>query len=275
MMALQIMTLIDLFSGIGGFSLAAHWAGIETVQFVEYDQYCQKVLEKNFKGVPIHGDIKTFKGRPGTADIISGGFPCQPFSVAGKRRGAADDRALWPEMFRVIQEVRPAWVLGENVAGIINLELDRVLSDLESVNYETQAFVIPACAVDANHRRNRVWILANSNGLRMEGERTKQPTTGFSGKSKAVANSERYRLQGERKKYDNARQIGLCRGKTEREENKWPAEPGVGRVANGVPNRVDRLKGLGNAIVPQVAYQIFKCIVEVEKKKEREGNKHK
>lgn len=251
------MKLLDLFSGIGGFSLSASWAGIETVQFVEYDTYCQKVLNKNFPGVPIHGDIKTFKGRAGAADIISGGFPCQPFSCAGKQRGAEDDRALWPEMFRIIKEVRPSWVLGENVTGIISMELDNVLFDLESEGYETQTFVIPACAVDAKHRRNRVWIVANSNGKRLEGQRAEQQTTGIVGESKDVANTT-----GEQRKRNRGTRTGRKRFT---DYGRWSIEPDVGRVANGVSNRVHRIKGLGNAIVPQVAYQIFKAITEVER----------
>jgi len=268
------MRLLDLFSGIGGFSLAASWAGITPIQFVEFDSYCQKVLNKNFSGVPIHGDIKTFKGQKGSADIISGGFPCQPFSVAGEKRGAEDDRALWPEMFRVIKEVRPDWVLGENVAGIVNMELDNVLSDLESEDYETQAFIIPACAVDAPHRRNRVWIVANAGcestrpkerGTRGEqidskkkGERP-EARNRFTNSGQDVCNSERERLEAG-KGTQGQRPQPAASG-----SYRWAAEPDVGRVAYGIPRRVDRLKGLGNAIVPQVAYQIFKSIIEVEK----------
>jgi len=225
------MRMLDLFSGIGGFSLAASWAGIKTVQFVENDKYCQRVLAKNFKGVPIHDDIKTFKGQPGTADIVSGGFPCQPFSVAGQRRGTEDDRALWPEMFRIIQEVQPAWVLGENVAGIVSLELDNVLSDLEDEGYETQAFIIPACAVGAPHRRDRVWIVANSTGI-----------------------GGNWWMAGPRK------EAGRWAHTQVERRSRWPAEPAVGRVAHGVSGRVDRLKGLGNAPVPQVAYEILRTI---------------
>jgi DNA (cytosine-5)-methyltransferase 1 len=262
------MKLLDLFSGIGGFSLAASWAGIETVQFVEFDGYCQKVLNKNFPGVPIHGDIKTFKVVRGSADIISGGFPCQPFSVAGKQRGTEDDRALWPEMFRIIKEVRPTWVLGENVTGIVNMELDNVLANLESEGYETQTFIIPACAVNAKHRRNRVWIVGNSNSVRMEGTRTKQQTTRISGRGENVADTNTKRVQRRtitgsvKESRKNSNQFFERRSKT---NSVWPAEPNVGRVAHGVPGRVDRLKGLGNAIVPQVAYEIFRSIVLIEK----------
>ena len=159
------MKHLDLFSGIGGFALAARWAGIETVQFVEIEPFAQKVLNKNFPNIPIHDDIKTFKADEFSGiGIITGGYPCQPFSQAGQRRGEKDDRHLWPEMFRVIREARPDWVLAENVAGHVSMGLDDVLDDLESEDYTTQSIVIPACAKDARHRRDRVWIVAYANG---------------------------------------------------------------------------------------------------------------
>ena len=169
------LRMLDLFSGIGGISLAAEWAGIETVAFCEIEPFCQKVLRKHWPHVPIYDDVRALtKARLdadgiGTIDIIAGGYPCQPFSVAGKRRGAEDDRHLWPEMFRIIAEIRPRWVIGENVAGHVNLGLDDVLSDLESIGYTAQAFVIPACAVGAPHRRDRVFIVAYSDGKRHNG----------------------------------------------------------------------------------------------------------
>ena len=156
------MRVLDLFSGIGGFSLGLEAAGMETVAFCERDPFCQAVLHKHWPNTPIHSDITELDGYEykGTVELVCGGFPCQPFSVAGNRRGAEDDRALWPEMLRVIREVQPTWVIGENVTGIIAMELDTVLSDLESEGYACQAFVIPACAVDAQHRRDRVWVVA-------------------------------------------------------------------------------------------------------------------
>jgi len=166
--------MLDLFSGIGGFSLAATvvWDNkLEIVSFVENDVFCQKVLNKHWPNVPIHDDIKTFKGDCyfETIDLLTGGFPCQPFSIAGKRGGREDDRYLWPEMLRVISEVRPTWVLAENVAGIVNLALDQVCSDLEGEGYEVQSFIIPACAVNAPHRRDRVWIVGYCNQEGLEG----------------------------------------------------------------------------------------------------------
>ena len=164
-----MMTHLSLFSGIGGLDLAAEAAGFVTVGQCEWAEYPTKVLEKHWPDVPRWRDIRTLTGesfheRTGlrTVDVISGGFPCQPFSVAGKQRAKEDDRYLWPEMCRVISEIRPTWVLGENVPGIINLALDTVLSDLENIGYEGQAFVIPACGVDAPHKRERVCIVAYS-----------------------------------------------------------------------------------------------------------------
>lgn len=128
---------------------------------VEIDPFCRRVLEKHWPHVPKYGDIREVKGSElEPVDLVAGGFPCQPFSYAGKRRGKEDDRYLWPEMLRIIKALKPRWVLGENVAGIVNLALDTVLSDLEGEGYETAMFIIPACAVGAPHRRDRVWIVA-------------------------------------------------------------------------------------------------------------------
>lgn len=277
-------THLDLFSGIGGFALAAQWAGFRTIGFCEIDKYCQKVLAKNFladaefdgcnwlskrRGVAwrdvnrrlpqferrdlapaLIRDIRELKGQQFSGiSLITGGFPCQPFSVAGKRRGKEDDRHLWPEMLRVITEARPAWVLGENVAGIINMELDSVLSDLEAIGYATRTFAIPACAVDARHRRMRIWIV---------GRRTDDI-------SASDSNSTVNRLEAVsddsvlcEQTADSRNPGHLCSICVPPE--RWLPEPCVGRVAHGVSSRVDRLRGLGNAIVPQVAYQILKEI---------------
>ena len=161
------LKLLDLFSGIGGFSLGLESTGqFETIAFVEKDEFCQKVLKKNFNNIPIESEVRNVKGDRYAADIITGGFPCQPFSVAGKRKGTADDRYLWDETIRVIRECKPRWFIGENVEGIINIQegvvLRQVCDDLEKEGFEVQCLVIPASGIGAWHQRKRVWILAYS-----------------------------------------------------------------------------------------------------------------
>ena len=172
------MTLrhLDLFSGIGGFSLGLESAGlVETVAFCDFDKYCKKILNKNWPQVPVYDNVKELNydrlksdgiisGEKGI-DIITGGYPCQPFSVAGKQKGEQDPRHVWPEMFRLIQELRPSWVIGENVAGHIKLGLDTVLENLESEGYSSRTFSISASSVGAVHQRERIWIVAHSNEL--------------------------------------------------------------------------------------------------------------
>jgi len=156
--------IVDLFSGIGGFSYAAEQivGGFETVAFVERDEYCQKVLRKHWQDVPIYNDIRSFNGKEyKDADIVVGGFPCQPWSVAGSQRGSEDDRDLWHEMVRVIEDIRPRWVIGENVSGFVTMPmgLRRSLIDLESIGYKAIPYLIPAAACDAKHRRMRCWVV--------------------------------------------------------------------------------------------------------------------
>jgi len=167
--------VLDLFSGIGGFSLGLEAAGaFRTVAFCEREPFCQAVLQKHWPDTPIYDDVRTIDtDRLGRVDLICGGFPCQPWSAAGQQRGAEDDRDLWPVMASLVEDIRPRWVIGENVRGFVNepLGLQRSLSDLESIGYSAVPFVIPACAVDAPHRRDRVWIIAAQNDADSDGER--------------------------------------------------------------------------------------------------------
>lgn len=245
------MQHLDLFSGIGGFALACKWVGIETIGFVEIDKFCQKVLNKNFPGIPIIGDIKDVKENtfPRPVDLITGGFPCQPFSVAGKQRGKEDERYLWPAMLNIIKQYKPTWIVGENVAGIIDLALPEVLSDLEDAGYESQAFVIPACAINAPHKRDRVWITAHSksvNGNEYANESSREmPRQGLWGLQPGGCNL-----------FEDANVFNI--------NDREILESSICREDDGLPDRVDRLKGLGNAIVPQVAYVILRAIKEIE-----------
>ena len=162
------MRVLDLFSGIGGFSIGLEKAGFETVAFCEIEPYCRGVLERHWPDTPIYGDVKQLTGEQLRADgivpdVIVGGYPCQPFSVAGRQRGEEDPRHLWPEVHRLIRELRPRWVICENVSGHIKLGLDEVLATLEAEGYTVWPFIIPACGVDAPHKRDRVWIVAHAN----------------------------------------------------------------------------------------------------------------
>jgi len=302
-----VKTHLSLFSGIGGLDLAAEFAGFVTVGQCEWADYPTKILEKHWPDVPRWRDIRTLTGESfyektglRTVDIISGGFPCQPFSQAGKRRGKEDDRYLWPEMLRVVADLRPAWVVGENVAGIVTMALDQVLFDLEGIGYAAQPFVVPACAVDAPHRRDRVAIIAHRDGGRhiirsirresshavayrksigLQGKRTcweqiggtRPETSQLERRSDVYTerqglserNSERMGQPEEYKELESADSKAV-RGWDFGRRTEWPAEPNVGRVAHGVPNRVDRIKCLGNAVVPQQFYPFFKAIMDIE-----------
>jgi DNA (cytosine-5)-methyltransferase 1 len=385
---------LDLFSGIGGFSLGLESAGlVETVAFCDFDKYCQQVLNKNFPGVPVYGDVKELNHDKLKADginqidIITGGYPCQPFSVAGRKKGEEDPRHVWPEMFRLVQELRPTWVIGENVGGHIKLGLDTVLENLESEGYSARTFSISASSVGANHKRERVWIVGYStNNRRNESTSNSQTRRAFgqseeggmrqlertsdvensrrsigreqssrnsegigrwsfetsewstdtnqiarsSEGAETMANSTSERLEGEfRSKLqgtgegltdgsetinsdvadsDEMQRQLLCGQQSEQRQETfegtsngsgtpcedcdatnsdcprlkeqrrsftteekheasqcgrwWDVEPDVGRVAHGVPKRVDRLKCLGNSVVPQIPYVIGLAIKE-------------
>ena len=253
--------------------------GWQTVQFVEIDEFCQSVLRKNFPGVAIHGDLRTFERNEshGAIGILTAGYPCQPFSMAGRRRGQDDDRHLWPQVFRIIDQCRPNWVLCENVAGHITMGLDTVLSDLESAGYSSRALVIPACAANAPHRRDRVWIIANAHDNGREEQRRARND------EPEYATAERRRGDagdtddGTRRRPftgNSFRQAerGFCRGNDGFSgwvdaDRVWQTPPlsYETREEARASQRVNRLKALGNAIVPQVAFQIFQAIAEAEK----------
>lgn len=350
------MRMLDLFSGIGGISLAADWAEIETVAFCEIEPFCQKVLKKHWPDVPIIADVKDVTkqslidldvidhGGTRTIDIVCAGYPCQPFSVAGKREGEGDDRHLWPEVIRIIEELRPRWFVGENVAGHITMGLDQVLSDLGRANYTCQSFLIPAAAVGTPHRRDRVFIVGYTehhghaaptirgsinpaSNWEQEGQNQAGESSGTSrsGNDEVMANPDCQRESqssgdikesGERAFYSgqvvahsygkglqrtsNSGEVGrggeecveqfvrcdqsqtsrqsqsgmggMLDGLSDRLDGyRWPA--GLGqeqhdweppRVITGVKHRAPRLKGLGNAVVPQQIYPILVAIKQID-----------
>lgn len=325
------MRVLDLFSGIGGFSLGLERAGMTTAAFCEIEEFPRAVLAKHWPDVPIYDDVRTLtadrlaRDGVGRIDLVCGGYPCQPFSHAGKRAGAADDRHLWPEMRRVVGEVRPAWVVAENVAGHISMGLDQVLADLEADGYAGRAIVVPAAAVDAPHIRQRVWIVARDRDrdrepacavdAEMEGMPShvgdtngadgERGTRGVSGAQAAVYRAgefdgciaERPQHAGEGRGaraladadlagLEGRHGAGVRERRAERafgtggsplpgtdrqpprratesrgQRRQWCPEPAVGRVAHGVPARVDRLRALGNAVVPQVVEEIGRAIM--------------
>lgn len=244
-----MLKVLDLFSGIGGFSLGLErTGGFETVAFCEIEEYSQKVLAKNWPGVPIYNDVreltrdKLYEEGITEVSVLTGGYPCQPFSLAGNRRGENDDRHLWPEVARLIQEINPDWCIFENVFGHISLGLDQVLSDLEGLNYTAEVFVIPACAVGASHRRDRVWIIA-------------YPNSGSIQKcfKKPGIPSEKGRSFDE---YDFL--PGITR------PARWESPPASFRASDGLPGWVDRVRALGNAVVPQIPEMIGRAILQHE-----------
>ena len=304
-----MLTYGSLFSGVGGFDLGFDRAGMRCEWQVEIDDYARRVLKKHWPDVPKHKDVRNV-GRKNLkpVDVICGGFPCQPHSLAGKQKGAADDRHIWPEYFRIVTELNPAFVVGENVPGLIHTELDNIISDLEGAGYEVATFDIPACGVGANHRRHRLFIVAychgrglaqrgphkpiEGDGRQLDGNRNGSVPNGWrvaaTRQNGSVAFGEGHRLQGNRASWQQVAtsrrpeaeskrgQAALVNpnvvnrwagsGPPKREEatdsSWWAVEPGVGRVANGVPSRVDRLKCLGNAVVPQVAEFVGRMVVQ-------------
>ena len=289
----KMLRHFDVCSGIGGFSLGFRWAALsEPVAFCEIDPYCQKVLAKNFPNIPIFNDVKELvNDRPESTrtipdhDILTSGYPCQPFSVAGQRRGEEDERNIWRFVFEIVKRKHPTWCVFENVYGHIAMGLDQVLHDMESEGYSTQTFVVPACSLNAPHKRDRLWLVCNLADTKSEGlqgldkrsptistERDEITDIGTKGsRDKNVANTKcmgresrtsvREELAREEShgKFNNRSTDGSAQ---ERARSWWDVEPNVGRVAYGIPSRVDRLRGLGNAIVPQIAMQIGLSIKE-------------
>ena len=279
------MNVLDLFSGIGGFSLGLERAGFKTVAFCEVDKKCQAVLKKHWPDVPMFDDVSNLKGKDieEKIDVICGGFPCQDISLAGKGAGLAGKRSgLWSEFHRLIEEIRPKYAIIENVSALRSLGLDQVLRALSEIGYDAEWHCITAASVGAPHRRDRVWILAypNSAGWResnqeMERGSSKQSDSSSVQSSQDVSNANVTRLerwlsdgiansQGWEESSDGCtteRSVRWRRGRN----GEWTSEPDVGRVANGIPGRVDRLKQLGNAVVPQIPQLIGMAIMEREK----------
>ena len=382
---MTLLKHVDLCSGIGGFSLGFRMAQLSNpILFCDIEPWCRKILTQHWPDVPIYEDVKEIANDPERfiperPDILTAGYPCQPFSVAGRRKGEKDDRHIWPEIFSIIQSRRPTWTIFENVRGHITMGLDSVLADLEREGYSTRTFIVPAIGVDAPHKRDRVWIVSRnseeigmahtegnvSDGIRREadqesdrgnarmesecsrdrqfvprpsstmadsrcidqgGEEKSEWTSGDSsgcslgsdsrsesedglprtrtnladtesqqssssnnrGEPREVSQSEQIQSGGsggwsDVADTDGSRSSSRVSGSVSGQEGNsgefdhesdqctrgarqglWPTEPNVGRVADGIPNRVDRIKGLGNAIVPQIAYRIGLCIKEAE-----------
>jgi DNA (cytosine-5)-methyltransferase 1 len=301
-----MLTHASLFSGIGGFDLAAEWAGWENIFHCEWNPFGQKVLAHHFPNSKSYNDItKTnFTIHEGTVDVLTGGFPCQPYSTAGKRLGKADERHLFPEMLRAIKEIKPRWIIGENVRGLISwnegLVFEEVCADLESEGYEVQPFLIPAASVNAPHRRDRIWFIAYSNnkgrGARFReiqnenGEISQRNKNAeFSDASnRDVANTLCKGLQGGQdsnkwNEFDKERANNGFVIRTSCKDNKqysnfnfskFPTQSPICGGNDGIPRSMDgitfskwrneSIKAYGNAIVPQVALQIFKAINEFE-----------
>lgn len=258
----------SLFSGIGGFDLASEWMGWENIFHCEWNPFGQKILKYYWPNAKSYEDItKTdFSIHRGKIDILTGGFPCQPYSSAGKRLGKEDNRHLWPEMLRAIQEIKPKYIVGENVLGIVNwnggLVFDEIQVNLEDEGYETLPIILPACAVNAPHRRERTWFLAYPNNST---EKSSRKSCWFEGKrSKDINESKKRREQ--------TKQHHRCRHvlRNDSDWESWLAEPVIRSDNDGLSKRLDgitvdkwekeSIKAYGNAIVPQVAYQIFKSI---------------
>ena len=288
------LKLLDLFSGIGGFSLGLESTGqFETIAFVEKDEFCQKVLKKNFNNIPIESEVRNVKGDRYAADIVCGGFPCQPFSVAGKRKGTDDDRYLWDETIRIVRECKPRWFIGENVEGIINIQegvvLRQVCDDLEKEGFEVQCLVIPASGIGAWHQRKRVWIIAHSNS-----NRDRYEITGSNGEEKEIqrehrkknsttwkfirtdtnedvsnSNSKGSQGYGVSTNMETKQRQVSSKNSIEEQQTWWEAQSSLCRNVNGISyeldkDRANRIKSLGNSIVPLIARELGLAIIKAE-----------
>ena len=267
--------MLDLFSGIGGFSLGLERAGMRTVAFCEIEPFARRVLAKHWPDVPCYDDVRSLTAERLAADgisvdVICGGFPCQDISSAGKRAGLDGERSgLWSEIARLTGEIRPSHILVENVAALLGNGMGRVLGDLAALGYDAEWHCIPASAVGAPHRRDRVWLVAYPSRFQQgwQEQWSERERTGAGGKSIAVADAKCDGCDemvpsissGEIGK-KAASEIADCRITAGR--GWWLSEPDVGRVAHGVPARVDRLKGLGNAVVPQIPEIIGRAIMK-------------
>ena len=292
-----MLTVGSLFTGIGGLDLGLERAGMRVLWQVEIDDYCNKVLEKHWPGVRRYGDIKAIDwSEVEPVDLICGGFPCQPVSVAGARKGDEDERWLWPEFLRAVREVRPRYAFVENVPGLLSTDDGRlargVFGDLATIGYDAEWNIVSAADVGAPHLRKRVFIVAHAQSDLRSAPRNERPfALDWSNSSlenpRCLVGQEGAEIEdvlfgfieeghsrSQSPRSNNARSLadtdgeGLEGGHPETRltasSGWWAVEPDVGRVANGVPSRVDRLKCLGNAVVPQVAEYIGRLIVEAD-----------
>jgi len=311
-----VLNVLDLFSGIGGFSLGLEATGkFKTIAFCETDRFCQKVLQKHWKDIPIHEDIKKLDGTKIKADVVVGGFPCQSFSIAGKQKGKDDERYLWDEMFRVIKEVKPRWIIGENVSNLINISNGEILqgihNDLESQGFEVQTFNISASSQGAWHKRSRVWIIAaNTKSKLLHGcssstkhspkklkrlecnkgkirDKIWSKTKRCSKQNLQFTNTKCNKQQNSTTRQSGKKQVRRFYFKKEkqtshdlwsktsrcdapsRQQTWWEAESKFFGIPHGLSakldtNRNDRIKALGNSIVPQIITEIGKAIVAAE-----------
>jgi DNA (cytosine-5)-methyltransferase 1 len=271
----RLMLVGSLFSGIGGLDLGLERAGMKIVWQVENNEYCRRILKQHWPAVNLYGDVRKIDFRETEpVDLICGGFPCQPVSYAGKRQGDKDERWLWPEFYRAVREARPRWVLVENVPGLLSAQNGRlfggILRDLATSGYDAEWDCIPAAAFGAPHLRYRVFLVACSSGIDRKcnqpwRESERKNAIGWDGED--VPDTANPRLQ-ERHRIFAQQEADSPITPFE----WWDVEPNVGRVAYGIPHRVDRLKGLGNAVVPQVAEWIGKRIMAANSKSKARNN---